>query len=157
MQLPHRLRPTPRNHLPPPPPTRKRRPVSVRNTISQITRRIKLDLTNPIAQPRESIAFIHDIPIVRTHFFQGFEAMQCASWPQGWDTVGDGVVFESGAAGFSPDGAVHEILGVSREVGDGDGLGGERVDVFGLVAVDKLEDVVCLGFWIRGVENGFFS
>ena len=50
---------------------------------------------------------------------------------------------------------MHEVLGVSREVGDGDWHGGEGEDVFGLVAVDELEDVVYLGFWSRDGERFF--
>ncbi len=121
--------------------------------VGQITGGVPLGLADAAGtEPAEAVAAVDEVPVVRARLAEGLEVVQRGAGPDGRGAavVGDGVVVVRGAAAVGPDGAGgHEVRGVGEELGDGGAGRGDGVQRGGgLVAVEEVEDVVGLGFWI---------
>lgn len=119
-----------------------RRLIAVRQVVRPIGSSVRFCLGEPGAKEGVAVPLTLEIPIFIARLTHYFEVVKGAARPEGGDIVAG--VFVPRFTALDPSGLLHEIVLVSDKLLDGLSLGYEAVDVFRLVAVDKLEHVVRL-------------
>lgn len=114
------------------------------DVVSQIARLVQFSLAQTIAQPREPVASVSDVPIISTNIRKRFNAVKRTAGPQHRYLALCSMVFVAGATRFCPNGLGHKFRRVCHEILDRVGLGGHGMDVLGLPAVQQHQDVIYL-------------
>lgn len=117
------------------------RVVAVADVVCPVCTGVDFDLRVAIAEVRETVAVVLELPVVEAGLADGLEVVQGAARPDDGDLA---VLLVPRAAVLVPHGALHELVAVLGKLLDGLQLGVEAVDVLGLPPVHHFEDVVGL-------------